>query len=387
MNVASDAARQYLRLLLVDGLGPVLITRLVEHFGGLERVLSAGASQLQHVERVGRDVAERIRQVSGDEVEREVALAAERGVRILCIEDDAYPRALRNIADPPICLYVRGTLQPEDAVALGIVGARHCSTYGAEQAERFAALAAQAGLTIVSGMALGVDTAAHRGALLTQGRTLAVLGCGLCHLYPPRSEPLAERIAASGALLSEFPMSTPPHEHNFPRRNRIIAGLSLGVLVVEATRRSGALITARLASEYNREVFAVPGRVDHPYAEGCHWLIRSGAAKLVTHLPDILEELGDVGQKLMPRAEQPGDSREGDEQPSPSDAPAAPSLALEPHERQLLNVLSVDPLSIEALTAASGLSPARVAATLVALQLKGLVKRHAGDVYSRAGHA
>jgi DNA processing protein len=379
--VASDSARHYLRLHLVEGIGPILTKRLVEHFGGIAAVLAAPPHRLEAVEGIGRERAERIARADPQAAEQEIDRAAAQGVRIIGYADADYPAALRNIADPPPCLYVRGRIEPEDAVALGIVGARHCTVYGAEQAERFAALAAQAGMTVVSGMALGIDTAAHRGALQAQGRTIAVLGCGMCHLYPPRSGELAEQIAASGALLSDFPMETPPVEHNFPRRNRIIAGLSLGVLVVEASQRSGALITARLATEYNREVFAVPGRVDTAHAEGCHHLIRTGAAKLVTNLADILDELGDVGRLLITRAPR------GPETPGAAPAAAAPPVTLSEYERQLLDAMTTEPASIETLTFVSNLSPARVAATLTALQLKGLVRRHPGDLYAKAAYA
>lgn len=386
LSAVSDAARAYLRLHLVDGLGPILIARLVEHFGDPRAVVGQSAARLERVKGIGPKAAQRIAGNNDDAVEAEIEAACARGVRIICVSDPDYPQPLRRTPDPPPVLYVRGRLQPEDAVALGIVGSRHCSRYGAEQAERFAALAAEVGLTIVSGMALGIDTAAHRGALLAKGRTLAVLGCGMKYLYPPRSEELADRIAENGALISEFPMDVPPAEFNFPRRNRIIAGLSLGVLVVEAAKHSGALLTASAANEYNREVFAVPGRIDTSHSDGCHRLIRNGTAKLVTCLPDILDELGDVGRILLPRAGATHDEAARPDADAASDQPLLPltsTLKLSDAERRLLDALPAEPVSVETLTDLSGLPPAGVASALTSLQLKGLVRREPGELFSR----
>ena len=376
--VASPIAEKYLRLHLCREVGPIRFANLLRELGGIDAVLGASAKSLTGVTKVGDQVAANIARGREEiDVAAEIELARSRGVRILCLADDDYPVALRTIPDPPACLYVLGTLQREDAVALGIVGSRQCSRYGAEQAERFGALAANAGLTVVSGMARGIDTAAHHGALAGGGRTLAVIGCGLCHLYPPESTELARRIVGQGALLSELPMSVPPDTKNFPPRNRIIAGLSLGVLVVEAGLRSGALISARLAMEYNREVFAMPGRIDTPSAEGCHRLIKDSGGKLVTCLGDILAELGEIGATLLP----PADS---DEQTGANGAP--PSIVkLDEYEKKVLQAIGDESATIEDLCDASGLSPARVAAALTGLQLKGVVRRTGPDVYERAG--
>lgn len=372
----SPRALQYLRLSMVEGIGPILSARLVQHFGGIDAIWDARPAALRQVRGISDAIAPRLVQSDPAAAQTEAELAARAGVRILCIEDPDYPVTLKNIPDPPPILYVQGTLDPADSVALAIVGSRHCSTYGREQAERFAALAAEAGFTIVSGLARGIDAAAHRGALIAGGRTLAVIGCGLSHLYPPDHRELADKVVARGALISEFAMGVPPDEHNFPRRNRIIAGLSLGTLVIEAPARSGALITARLASEYNREVFALPGRVDTAYSAGVHALIREGAAKLVTNLPDILDELGDVGRVLSTPAATANESP----------APATPARVDE-YEQQLLDQLGADPVSLETLTAVTGLPPARVAAAITSLQLKGLARRQPGDVYVKAAFA
>ncbi len=375
-EVASPAAQRYLRLHLCPGVGPIRFANLLRELGDIERVLAASAAELARVDKIGPKVAEAIVRERGQvDVDGEIALAEPRGVRILCLADAAYPKPLRMINDPPACLYVRGELRPTDAVALAIVGARHCSRYGAEQAERFAALVAHAGLTVVSGMARGIDSGAHRGALSGGGRTIAVMGCGLCHLYPPESGELADRIVESGAIVTELPMNIAPDSKNFPPRNRLIAGLSLGVLVVEAAKRSGALISARLAGEYNREVFAVPGRIDLPQSEGCHELIKTGGAKLVMKLEDIMEELGDAGRTLMSSAmDQPESAKE--------EAPLF-QPALSETETRILDALAEEPMTAEALCEENGLPAAQVARTLTTLQLKALVRRVAGDHFER----
>jgi len=367
---ASHLAEKYLQLHLCNGVGPIRFANLLRELGDIDTVLGASATRLANVSLISPTTAESIaRDRSRVDVAGEIEQAARRGVRILCLADEEYPAILKMINDPPPCLYLRGALQKEDAVAMAIVGSRHCSRYGAEQAERFGALLANAGLTIVSGMARGIDQCAHRGALAGGGRTIAVLGCGLSHLYPPESADVAARIAEHGAVVSELPMDVAPDSKNFPPRNRIIAGLTLGVLVVEAAKRSGALISARVASEYNREVFAVPGRIDTPHAEGCHTLIKSGAAKLVTGLADILEDLGPVGLTLMPP---PTADASNDETHS------RPIVALSGYEEAVLKVLDTEPMSPDAICRAADMTPARVATTLTGLQLKGVVRQIQG---------
>ncbi len=237
-------------------------------------------------------IAASLRAAAG-QVDAELARAAAAGATVICPDDGTYPPLLREIPDPPLVLYVRGTIEPRDLNAVAIVGSRKCSLYGREQAERFSALLAGAGFTVVSGGARGTDTAAHRGAILhPAGRTIAVLGSGVDVAYPPENAALFEQLARRGAVLSEYPMGTPPAAENFPKRNRIVSGMSRGVLVVEADERSGALITARQAADdHNRPVFALPGRVDNPLSSGPHALIRDGAV-LVTKLEDILDDLG-----------------------------------------------------------------------------------------------
>lgn len=375
----TEIARKYLRLHLCRGVGAIRSAQLVRELGGIDAVLAASAAELASVRGVGPDTAASIVRGRGVEfADREIELANRKGVTIYCVEDPDYPVLLRRIEDPPACLYVRGRLEAEDGVAFGIVGARHATHYGVEQAERFGARAAAAGMTVVSGMARGIDTAAHHGALAANGRTIAVIGCGLMHLYPPDSVELAERIEASGAILSELPMDVAPDSKNFPPRNRIIAGLSLGVLVVEAAKRSGALISARLATEYNREVFVLPGRVDMPQSAGCHALIRKGEGLLVTCFEDVLDGLGEVGDVL----------RQSDDSEHDTDGNGSSKrvslVTLTDEEAQVYEAIGDEPAPVEAICERSGLPAARVAIALTTLQLKAVIRRAPGELFYRA---
>jgi len=390
--IASQAAIQYLRLWLCPGVGAIRFANLLRELGSIEAIMDAGESLLARVEGVGPKTARAIveaRPATGDRVKRELDLAARSNARLICIADDEYPAILKRIDDPPPCLFIRGTLEPADAVAVAVVGSRQCSRYGAEQSERFGALLAGAGMTVVSGMARGIDSAAHRGALKAGGRTLAILGCGLCHVYPAEAEHLARDIAAHGAVISELPMDTAPDASNFPPRNRIIVGLSLGTLVIEAAHKSGAMISARLASEYNREVFALPGPVDRPQSEGCHELIKTGAAKLITGLPDILEELGEVGRILS----EPGGANAGTNSADPlfptenADPKTPAPSSLSNDERTVLESMGRDAYSIDELCERVTLPPARIAAAITTLQLKGILRRADGDQYERSNRA
>lgn len=378
-QVISEVGAKYLSLQLAQEVGPIVLSRLIERFSTIDGVIKASASELGQVEGVGQVRVGGILDARGGEgVAQEVELAKARGVRILCWEDAEYPAVLKHINDPPICLYVRGRLEPTDGVAIAIVGARRCSHYGTEQARRFGELLASAGFTVVSGLARGIDSYAHKAALTAGGRTLAVLGNGLGGIYPPENADLADRVADSGALISEFPMNVGPDADHFPRRNRIIAGLTLGTLVIEAGRRSGALITARMASEYNREVFAVPGRVDAGNSVGTNSMIRQGQAKLVTNLEDILDELGDVGKIMSPEANpaEQADSREGGPIPGLTDV-----------ERQVMSAMGDEEADLETIGRGCGLEIAQVTGILTNLELKGAVKRLPGNVYARRGGA
>lgn len=371
---ASEVAVKYLRMQLARNVGPITLRRLLDRFQTIDNVLSASAAELASVEDVGRRRADAIRRARDNEqVPRELALAAEGGVRILCVEDSDYPPLLRHIPDPPICLYVRGRLEREDALGIAIVGSRRCTHYGCEQARRFASALAGVGFTVVSGLARGIDGYSHEGALAAEGRTVAVLGNGLSGVYPPEHAGLGERVAQSGALISELPMEAAPEAGNFPRRNRIITGMCLGVIVVEAGQRSGASITARLASEYNREVFAVPGRVDSPASAGTNAMIRDGQAKLITSLEDILDELGDVGQIVKPEA----DTAHADAATVQPDMTAR----LSSDEKLVFDALGTEPEELAAIGTRCGLGLGKVASVLTVLQLKGMTRQLPGNLH------
>ena len=377
----SQAARGYLQLQLANSIGPVLIKRLVEHFGSCRAVLSASEAQLEAVEDIGRLRARAIRRAQEKaDIDQELQTAAEHGTHILCVEDEGYPRLLRHVPDPPSCLYVKGEIKPQDALAVGIVGTRNCSHYGSEQARNFGGLLARAGFTVVSGLARGIDSWAHRGALDAGGRTIGVLGTGLCHVYPPENHQLYEQVTAAGALVSELPMQTPPEAKNFPGRNRIIAGMTLGVIVVEAPPASGALITARLASEYNREVFAVPGRIDVANSRGTNMLIRIGAAKLISNLDDILDELGQVGEAMRKEDDSPTDAQLFKE-----DVPTGPMLT--DVEQLVLRGIDVEGCDIDTIGRTTSLDAGVLTGTLTQLQLKGLVKLLPGNRYVAASRS
>jgi len=371
---ASAQLRAYVRLHLAEGIGAVLFRRLVDAFGGAAEALAAGRAGWLRVEGIGRKLAAAIEAVGDEQIDAELAEAEARGVTILCDADEAYPAALKSIYAYPPVLYVRGRLEATDAVALGVVGSRRCTHYGLEQAERFGELLGRAGFTVVSGGARGIDTAAHRGALTAGGRTIAVMGCGLGTDYPPENAGLFEQIVTGdhGAVVSELPMRTAVLAGNFPTRNRIISGLSLGVLVVEAPRRSGALITAREAAEQGREVFAVPGRVDSPMAQGVNELIRDGAI-LIQDLDDILEHLGAVGAKMTPPDEPAGEF-------------VMPS-GLSPAEQKLLGALDGGELGVDDLVRRSGLTSAQVVSSMTMLVLKGAVAQRPGNVFALKGRS
>jgi DNA processing protein len=287
----SDDVASALRLAMTPGIGPRLTVALLERFGSAAGVLAAAPSELRTVQGVGPKLSQAIGRVATADVEAEIELCRRERVAILTPDGAGYPRMLREIHDPPPVLFARGSITSKDSLAIAIVGSRHGTQYGLQQAERLAGSLARAGFTIISGLARGIDAAAHRGALAAGGRTIAVLGSGVLSIYPPEHVELAEEVTAAGAVISESPPRAQPMTGAFPQRNRLISGLSLGVIVVEASNQSGALITARLAMEQGREVFAVPGRVDNRMAHGCHRLIRDGA-KLVETAEDVLEELG-----------------------------------------------------------------------------------------------
>ncbi len=294
----SPEVEKWLKLIRADGVGPVTFAKLLEHFGTIDKALGASVSEMSKVDGIGSKTAEQIA-ATRDKFDTIAELeSAERlGVWLIHFNDERYPAVLKRIYDPPPVLYIKGSLSKHDNLSVAIVGCRRCSLYGQEQASRFGHLLASAGFTVCSGMARGIDTAAHQGALSAGGRTIAVEGCGLANIFPPENKKLFELISESGACVSELPLGYEPLSENFPPRNRIIAGLSLGTIVIEAGLKSGALITARAALENNREVMAVPGKIDSPISKGTHQLLKQGA-KLVESIEDVMESLGYVGEQL-----------------------------------------------------------------------------------------
>jgi DNA processing protein len=346
----------WIRLSLVPGLGGQSLRKLLAAFGMPQQVLGAGRAALASI--VSAEVAARIlADLESAAVGAALEWADAEGNAVLTLADGEYPQSLLETPDPPALLYVRGRRELLARPGLAVVGSRNATPQGISNAEHFARAFSAAGLTIVSGLALGIDAAAHRGGLDAEGSTIAVLGTGADILYPQRNRALGERIAREGLIVSEFPLGTPPHGANFPRRNRVISGLARGCLVVEAALASGSLITARLAADQGREVFAIPGSIHSPHAKGCHALIKQGA-KLVESAEDLLQELG---------VHRPA------ERPAASD-PAVPGL---------LAQLGYDPCDIDTLCARSGLTAAAVSAMLLQLELDGKVASLPGGLYQR----
>ncbi|MGE0606359.1 MAG: DNA-processing protein DprA [Pirellulales bacterium] len=357
-----------LRLALIPGVGPRLRQLLLQRFETPLGVLAAAPSELRGVQGIGPKLANAILDAHKIDVAGEIELCQRHNLRILVESDPAYPRLLREIPDPPGVIFQQGQLLPQDALAIAIVGSRHASVYGLQQAERLAASLSRAGLTIISGLARGVDGAAHRGTLAAGGRTIAVLGSGVLNIYPPEHKKLAEEVAAQGAVLSEAPPLAAPIAGVFPQRNRIISALSLGVIVVEASDRSGALITARHAMEQGRDVFAVPGRVDSRMSRGPHRLIRDGA-KLIESADDVLEELGPLVE-----ATSKGD---GQKVHHPAE------LLLNEPEQQVLAAVRSDTTTIDEIIAACQLASPQVLSTLTVLEMRRLIRRVSGFAFIR----
>lgn len=367
----SDAERKraLLAINLPVGIGWTIYQRLLECFGSPERIVEAPAGELERVQGVGPKTALALRSVvQSGAVDEELELAAEHKIEIIVHGDESYPYPLNHIADPPLALYVRGEMVKTDAVALAFVGSRRASFYGLRAARRLAGQAARAGFTIISGLARGIDQAAHEAALEVGGRTVGVVGSGLLELYPPDAHELVGRIAESGAVISEFPLRFAPGRGNFPRRNRIVSGLSLGVVVVEAARRSGSLITARHAGEQGREVFAVPGRIGSASSVGTNKLIQDGA-KLIMDLSDITVELGvldapvDLGEL--------GEIRD------------LRTISLNDVEKRVYEAVDSDGVGIEDIITRTGLAVSTVSSTLLILEMKRLIRQLAGKRFAK----
>lgn len=348
---------------IVQGIGPAKIQALLQTFGTLSNAWHAPATQLRQVGLGQRALDNLLTTRQHINLDTIMARLEREQIRVLTLKDEEYPRNLREIYYAPPVIYVQGTLTPADEWAIAIVGTRRATPYGKEVARRLASDLACNGITVVSGLAMGIDAAAHRAALEADGRTIAVLGSGLDQIYPPQHRRMAESIRANGALISEYPLGTRPEARNFPPRNRIISGLSLGTVVVEAGERSGALITAEYAAEQGREVFAVPGRIFNRSSAGCHRLIQQGA-KLVTDVADILEELN--LEMVTEHAE------------------AQANLPVSATEAQILTLFSSgDPIHVDELGRLSGLPIQEVTGTLAMMELKGLVRHIGGMHYIR----
>ena len=358
-----------MRLHLVPGIGPVTHGELVRVFGSPEGVLKASPADIRNVPGVGPKLVLQLslaKESTG--VQSQLELCRQNDIQIVTRSDANYPKPLAEIYDPPNLLFCRGKLLDIDQVAIAIVGTRHASNYGRAIATRLATGLAMAGFTIVSGLARGIDAAAHRAALAAGGRTVAVLGGGLLKMYPPEHAQLAKEIEKSGAVLSESLPMQPPKSGSFPRRNRIVTGLCLGVIVVEAGERSGALISARMAMEQGREVFAVPGRVDSRMSRGCHRLISDGA-KLVESIDDVLEELGPLANPA--RIDPETSIRHPAE------------MKLSDQETNVLRAIGTEKTEFDAVVVVTGLPPARVLATISVLEVRRLVRRVTGTSFVR----
>ncbi|MDH5631378.1 MAG: DNA-processing protein DprA [Gammaproteobacteria bacterium] len=361
----------YLALQAVKGLGSVRLARLLRHFETIEQIFSAGQSELEAVLQCRWPGLQHQLQAAPPArmVDATMDWLEADHHHFIDWRHPLYPPLLREISDPPIGLYVSGDPVCLSSPGLGVVGSRNPSAAGAEHAHRFGRALVDSGLLVTSGMALGVDTAAHQGALSTAGDrvTLAVMGTGLDQVYPAKNRKLAQQLVERGAMISEFPLGSPPLADHFPRRNRIISGLSLGVLVVEAAPRSGSLITARLAAEQGREVFAIPGSIDAPQSRGCHALIRSGA-KLVETIWDIAEELGSLVE-LSAQISLPPATKYDD--------------GISPESGSLLIALGYEPVSVDALVERTGLTSDVISSMLLQLELQQLVSQTSGGRYMR----
>lgn len=365
-----DSREALVALNLIEGLGPVRVRQLLEHFGEPPAILGASRSQLQRVRGIGDDTAEAIAHW-----EKTIDLAGELkrmevfGCRAVIQSDEEYPVFLREIYDPPPVLYVKGELSKKDRNSMAMVGSRQTTHYGIETARRLAYQLAYVGVAVVSGGARGIDTAAHQGALSAKGRTFCVLGTGINIVFPPENKDLFDRIAANGAVLTQFPFNRRADRQSFAIRNRIVAGMTLGTVVVEASLASGALITANFATEYGRQVFAIPGRIDSPSSKGCHDLIKKGA-KLCESAEDILTEF----EYLFPSSNRP---------PSCSETGVLPAIELSQSEQNVYDALGREEIPMDEVIRKSGLPASSVSVALLSLEMKRLVRQLPGRLFVR----
>src|SRR6266404_4978090 len=363
-----DSREALVTLNLVEHVGPVRLRQLLEHFGDAPAILRASKQQLLQARNIGEETADAIANWEKNiDLAAELKRIAEFGCRIVTQVEPEYPELLRQIYDPPTVLYVKGELLAKDKNAVAMVGSRMTTHYGIEVARKLAYQLAYLGVTVVSGGARGIDSAAHQGALSSKGRTIAVLGTGINLVTPPENADLFERITQNGCVITQFPFNRPPDKQSFPIRNRIVAGMTLGTVVVEANLTSGALITANFANEYGRQVFAVPGRIDSPRSKGCHELIKKGA-KLCESAEDILSEF----EYLFPATNRA---------PSAHETGVLPALELSGNEQQVYDMLNHEELSIDEVIRKSGLPSSAVSVALLSLEMKRLVKQLPGKLF------
>jgi len=369
-SIRMDSREALIALNLIEHVGSVRARLLLEHFGEAPKILTASRTELLRVRNIGEETADAI---AGWEKTVDLAGELKRiqefGCHILIQSDPDYPEILRQIYDPPLVLYVKGALTAKDKSAVAMVGSRLTTHYGIETARKLAYQLAYVGVTVVSGGARGIDTAAHQGALAAKGRTVCVLGTGINLVFPPENRDLFERIAASGAVITQFPFNRNGDKQSFAIRNRIIAGMTLGTVVVEADLHSGALITSNFATEYGRQVFAVPGRIDSPRSKGCHDLIKKGA-KLCEDAEDILSEF----EYLFPASNRPR---------SPGETGVLPALELSENEKLVFDTLSQEESAIDEVIRRSGLPSSAVSVALLGLEMKRAVKQLPGKLFVR----
>ena len=357
---------------LVPGVGPRTHQSLLDHFATANEVLSSTSIQLQQVSGINQKLANAITQAKATiDAKQELSRCRELGIDLLLRSSEQYPRMLLEICDAPSVLYCKGRLNPEDELAIGVVGSRRCTIYGKQQAERLAGALARSGVTIVSGLARGIDAAAHRAALAAGGRTIAVSATGLANVYPPEHLELFDQIVKQGAALSESHLDQKPVAGIFPQRNRLISGLSIAVIVVEASRNSGVLHTTRHAMEQGRDVLVVPGRVDSLASEGCHDLIRDGCT-LIRNVDDVFDSLGPLANPVV-----------SDQQ---REVHSLRELSLNQREREVLNLISIEPKHIDQVLRDCDIDSSRVLATLTILEMKRLIRRLPGGNLVRATH-
>jgi DNA processing protein len=353
---------------MVEHVGPVRLRALMEHFGDAPAILRASRQQLMQVRAIGEDTAEAIANwESKVDLAAELKRISEFGCHIVTQTDAEYPELLKQIYDPPIVLYVKGSLLPKDKNAVAMVGSRQTTHYGVEVARKLAYQLAYVGVTVVSGGARGIDSAAHQGALNAKGRTIAVLGTGINLVFPAENAELYGRIVENGALITQFPFNRPADKQSFPIRNRIVAGMTLGTVVVEANLTSGALITSNFAAEYGRQVFAVPGRIDSPRSKGCHDLIKKGA-KLCEGAEDVLSEF----EYLFPASNRPKTTE---------DAMAMAAITLSENEQKVYDALDDQESSIDEVIRRSSLPSSAVSVALLGLEMKRVVRQLPGKLF------